>query len=272
MPELPEVETVVRGLRRHILGETFGAVSFASRRVGLANARGWKSRTNGEQVGQIARLGKYIIVRFTSGNALVIHLRMTGRLWIKPPSYHRERHDRFVLPLTDGRQLVLSDARQFGRIDWLEPYLLERHRGISKLGPDALTITKAQFAAICSKSHRPIKSFLLDQTRLAGLGNIYADESLFAARIHPEAFTDSISPHRLERLRLGMITILQNAIDACGTTFDTFSDLEGEAGGFSPQLKVYQRTGMPCADCRSAIRRIVLSGRSTHFCPRCQKF
>ncbi|MBI5869064.1 MAG: hypothetical protein HZB43_12400, partial [candidate division Zixibacteria bacterium] len=151
MPELPEVETVVRGLRRHILGQTLTAVSFASRRVALANARGWKSQTSGEQVGQIERLGKYIIVRFMSGNALVIHLRMTGRLWIKPSSYHRERHDRFVLPLSDGRQLVLSDTRQFGRIDWVAPYSPARHRGLSKLGPDALTITKAQFADICSQ-------------------------------------------------------------------------------------------------------------------------
>lgn len=271
MPELPEVETVVRGLRRHILGQTLGAVSFASKRVAEANPRSWKVRTQGLQVEQVERLGKYIIVRLNGGSALVIHLRMTGCLWVKPSGYRREKHDRFVLPLADGRQLVLSDTRQFARVDWISPFEPARHSGLRKLGPDALAITQAQFADACAKSQRPIKSFLLDQTRLTGLGNIYADESLLAARIHPMTFPASLAPRRVERLRSALITILQHAIDACGTTLDTFSDLEGRAGGFGPKLRVYQRTGLPCATCHTIIRRVILSGRSTHFCPRCQR-
>jgi formamidopyrimidine-DNA glycosylase len=225
----------------------------------------------GQRVEQVERRGKYIIVNLSGESAMIIHLRMTGRLWIKPGSYRRERHDRFVLRLADGRCLVLSDPRQFARVDWCSTSDSAAHPGLAKLGPDALTLTTTQLADACSKSHRPIKSFLLDQTRLAGLGNIYADESLFAARIHPEVFPGSLTSKRIARLRSAISSILQRAIDSCGTTFDTFSDLDGHAGGFGPQLKVYQRAGLPCTVCRSTIRRITLAGRSTHFCPHCQK-
>jgi len=271
MPELPEVETVVRGLRRCLVGERFGAMLFASQRIGRSNPAGWRSRLGGRQIGEISRRGKYIIVCLSDNNVMIVHLRMTGRLWIKPSSYVRGRHDRFMVSLSDDRRLVLSDARQFARVEWRLQSELENHPGLKKLGPDALAITPAQLLDACKRSHRPIKSMLLDQTRVAGLGNIYTDESLFAAKIHPTTFAGSLGPKRVERLRSAITSILHQAIDACGTTFDTFSDLNGHAGGFGPCLRVYHRTGQPCLVCGSSIRRIVIAGRGTHFCPLCQR-
>jgi len=271
MPELPEVETVVRGLRRCLVGERFGTVLFASQRITRSNPSGWRSRLCGRRIEQVGRRGKYIILHLSDDNAMIVHLRMTGRLWIKPASYVRGRHDRLMISLSGDRRLVLSDPRQFARVEWHPRSDLENHPGLQKLGPDALTITSAQLSDACGRSHRPIKSLLLDQTRRAGLGNIYTDESLFSARIHPRTFAVSLGPKRIARLGSAITSILRQAIDACGTTFDTFSDLEGKAGGFGPHLQVYRRTGLPCPRCGSSIRRTILSGRGTHFCPRCQR-
>lgn len=271
MPELPEVETVVRGLRRCLSGERLGPVLFASQRIARGDPVGWRSRLGGHRVERIDRRGKYIIIRLSDDNAIIVHLRMTGRLWVKPATYRRGRHDRFMISLVDGRRLVLSDPRQFARVEWSSQSNLENHKGLRTLGPDALTITVAQLLSACSKSHRPVKSLLLDQKRLSGVGNIYADESLFAARIHPRTFADSLGTKRIARLRSAITSILHRAIDLCGTTFDTFADLDGNSGGFGPQLQVYHRTGLPCPVCRSSIRRTILTGRGTHFCPRCQR-
>jgi formamidopyrimidine-DNA glycosylase len=271
MPELPEVETVVRGLRRGLIGARLGAVLFASQRIARSNPPGFRSRMRGHRVEQIDRRGKYIIVSLTGDNAMIVHLRMTGRLWIKSASYRRHHHDRFVISLLDDRRLVLSDPRQFARVEWCSHFDPASHPGLKKLGPDALLITAAQLSDACSKSHRPIKSLLLDQTRLSGLGNIYTDESLFAARIHPRTPADSLGTKRITRLNSAITSVLQQAIEMCGTTFDTFSDLEGKAGGYGPLLKVYQRTGLPCIICQSPIRRVSMSGRGTHYCGRCQR-
>ena len=271
MPELPEVETVVRGLRARVLGRQIGPVLFASKRIKQANSPGWRSRLSSNVVEHIDRRGKYIIIRLSGGNAMVAHLRMTGRLWVKPAAYKREKHDRFVISLGRDCRLVLSDARQFARVEWWPQAQLTKHPSLEKLGPDALTMTPAQLSEACARSHRPIKSMLLDQSRLSGLGNIYADEVLFAARIHPRTIADSLGPKRLARLTAAIRLILQQAIDLCGTTFDTFSDLEGNSGGFGPKLRVYHRTGLPCLVCGSPVRRMVLAGRGTHFCRRCQR-
>ena len=196
---------------------------------------------------------------------------MTGRLWIKPKPYRRGVHDRFIIDLLPDHVLLLADARQFGRVEWIPPAGLAAHAGLNRLGPDALTIPFDTFREVCRHARRPIKSLLLDQTRIAGIGNIYADESLFDAGIKPLATASRIGSARIERLHGAIIDILHRAIAACGTTFDTFSDLTGEAGGFGPQLRVYQRDGTPCPLCGGTIRRIVVSGRGTHFCPRCQR-
>lgn len=271
MPELPEVETVVRGLRRHILGDSVRRVRFASLRIARANRPGWKRALAGRTVEHIDRRGKYILTGLSGGHAMLTHLRMTGRLWVKPSPYRRGPHDRFVAELGSGRVLILSDARQFGRVEWVPAEMIDAHPSLSGLGPDALTIGLEELRTRLRQSRRPIKSLLLDQTRLAGLGNIYVDESLYAAGIRPTAPAAGLGRDRVRRLHDAIRDILERAIAACGTTFDTFSDLTGAAGGFGPQLLVYHRHGEPCRRCGTALRRIVVGGRGTHFCPRCQR-
>jgi len=271
MPELPEVETVVRGLRRMLIGVRLGAVEYASARISRANRRGWKSNLSGREITSIDRRGKYMILHLSGGHALVAHLRMTGRLWIKDEPYRRDIHDRLVIGLSTKKCLVLNDTRQFARVEWRAPGTLDTHPGLAKLGPEAPGLTAVEFHRICQQSRRPIKSLLLDQTRLAGLGNIYADESLFKAAIRPSTPAVSLGLKRTARLHDAIQRILARAIEACGTTVDTFSDVEGSAGGFAPFLMVYGRTGQPCRVCDAAIRRIQIAGRSAHYCSRCQR-
>lgn len=275
MPELPEVETVVRTLRQAILGATISSVVFASKRVAMGNSRGWKDSLTGSEIVSISRRGKYIDVNLGSRGHLIMHLRMTGRFRLYPAGKKREKHDRLILSI-HGRALygpsllTLVDTRQFARADYLPSTSTRLHTGIGKLGPEADHVTETELRRILAKSKRPIKSLLLDQTAIAGLGNIYADECLHAAGIHPLASCELVDRAQVRRLRSAMQRILAAAIEACGTTFDTFSDLSGEAGGFAPFLHVYSRTGQPCLSCGSLIERIVLSGRSAHFCPSCQ--
>jgi formamidopyrimidine-DNA glycosylase len=225
----------------------------------------------GRRIESADRRGKYILLHLSDRQTLVVHLRMTGRLWVLKEPYRPQQHDRFVASLSSRRCLVLNDARQFARAQLCTPKSLATHPGLVKLGPDALAITVAELRQRLAQSRRPIKSLLLDQTQLAGLGNIYADESLFLAQIRPMTPAANIGPRRATRLHLAIQDVLRRAIDACGTTMDTFSDIEGGSGGFGPLLMVYRRTGEACKACGSPIQRIVVAGRGTHFCRRCQR-
>lgn len=270
MPELPEVETVVRGLRRSVIGARLGSIRYASSRIAASNQRGWKAALSGRRITDVGRRGKYIILHLSGGHAVVAHLRMTGRIWIKAVPYRRHAHDRLIVTLSSHRCLVLNDTRQFARFDWRAPGALNAHPGLAKLGPEAPDLTAAYLRRLCQRTERPIKLLLLDQTRIAGLGNIYADESLFLAGIRPHSPAASLSPRRVKHLHEAIQKILARAIEACGTTVDTFSDIEGSSGGFAPSLMVYRRTGEPCRVCGSPIRRMRLAGRGTHYCDRCQ--
>lgn len=275
MPELPEVETVVRALRVAVLGAQITRVRYSSSRVGRSNPAGWKAELANQTIKTISRRGKYIILSLSSGGHLIAHLRMTGHFRLHAPDAKRGKHDRLILELEGGAlaspaRLVLVDTRQFARADFIPTGSPQHHPGIAKLGPEADRVTETELRRILARSHRPIKSLLLDQTALAGLGNIYADESLHAAGIHPLAPSDVLDRGDVRRLRTAIQRLLAAAIEACGTTVDTFSDLSGEAGGFGPCLNVYSRNGLPCFNCGSGIERTVLLGRSTHFCPRCQ--
>ncbi len=276
MPELPEVETVVRTLRAAVLGARIVGVKFTSSRISKPNVRGWKGALSGAVIDSIDRRGKYILFTLHTGSRLIVHLRMTGRFRLHSPTVKRGTHDRLILlveggALTERSLLVLVDTRQFARADFLAAGSANAHPGIAKLGPEADHVTETQLRRILARSHRPIKSLLLDQTALAGLGNIYADEALHAAGIHPLTLSDLVDRGQVRRLRMAIGRILGQAILACGTTFDSFSDLSGEAGGFAPYLAVYSRTDSPCRTCHTPIQRITLSGRSAHFCPYCQQ-
>ncbi len=275
MPELPEVETVVRALRVTILGARIARVHYASSRISRPNPRGWKTALAGREIAVVSRHGKYIVISFNKSGHLVVHLRMTGRFRLQSPDAKRGRHDRLVLEIDGGNlkgpgRLTLIDTRQFARADFLPTGYETKHPGIAKLGVEADQISETELRRVLARSHRPIKSLLLDQSALAGLGNIYADEALHGAGIHPLLPSDMIDRGEARRLRVSIRGVLTAAIEACGTTFDTFSDLAGEAGGFAPQLRVYSRTGLPCLSCGTTIERTVLSGRSAHFCPNCQ--
>ena len=229
----------------------------------------------GAVIESIDRRGKYIIFTFQPGSRLIVHLRMTGRFRLHLPTAKRGAHDRLILlveggALSERSLLVLVDTRQFARAVFLVSGNVKAHPGIAKLGPEADHVTETQLRRILARSHRPIKSLLLDQTALAGLGNIYADESLHASGIHPLTPSDIVDRGQVRRLRSAISRILGQAILACGTTFDSFSDLSGEAGGFAPHLAVYSRTDSPCKTCQTPIQRITLSGRSAHFCSHCQ--
>lgn len=276
MPELPEVETVVRALRARILGVRMERVAYAARRVASGNPPRWRTRLKGRTIERVSRRGKYIVFHFSGDHHLILHLRLTGSLRLVRPDVPRGPHDRLVLVVSGGRlrsrrHLILRDMRQFARVEWCAPGALALHPALAKLGPEANELTTDLLKPILAASRRPVKTLLLDQTRLAGLGNIYVDESLFIARIHPLTPAHAISSRKAGRLTTAIVEILEAAIAACGTTFDTFSDLSGRAGGFAPRLQVYQRTGAPCPRCRTKLRRIAVGGRGTHFCPRCQR-
>lgn len=276
MPELPEVETVARALRARIIGVRLERVAYAARRVASGNPPRWRTNLRGRTIDRVSRRGKYIIFHFSGDHHLILHLRLTGSLRLTGVDEPRGPHDRLVLVVAGGRlrsvrHLILRDMRQFARAVWCAPGALALNPALAKLGPEANELTTDKLKPILAASRRPIKMLLLDQTRLAGLGNIYVDESLFTARIHPLTPANAISSRKAGRLNAAIVEILEAAIAACGTTFDTFSDLSGRAGGFGPRLQVYQRTGDRCPRCRATLRRIAVGGRGTHFCPRCQR-
>jgi formamidopyrimidine-DNA glycosylase len=267
MPELPEVETVVRGLRPHLLGKTFAAVRHVSPHL-LAREPQLRS-LHGEKVVEISRRAKYILMRLASGRRLLVHLRMSGRLQIKEKKARRDKHDHLVLTLADSDQkLVFRDVRKFGLVQF---YGGNSTAGLDRLGPEATEIRAAHLLALCRASRRPIKALLLDQQQIAGLGNIYVDESLHRAGIHPLTPAAQISRREATELAAAIRFILRQAIKYMGTTFDSYRGADGSSGRYFQRLRVYGQTGEICNCGRARVAKMVVGGRGTHFCPRCQK-
>lgn len=271
MPELPEVETIVNELRPFLVGRTFtGAkVEWPGTLAGM-NPANFADRLTGQRVARVARRAKYILIYLEGGDVLVVHLRMTGRLLLRKQGEEADRFLRLTLPLDNGEELRFADLRKFGRVTLVSaeevPALL------AKLGPEPLgdEFDVAAFAAIVGKRRAPIKTVLLNQALLAGLGNIYADEALFLAGIHPLRRADSLSAEELARLHAGVRKALGDGIANRGTTFSDYRDARGNAGKNQESLNVYRRTSLPCPRCGAPVERLVVGGRSTHFCPSCQ--
>jgi len=270
MPELPEVETIVRGLREPLMGRQFTGV-----RVGWENlvARPSVEEFERSLVGQrilgVKRRGKYLIFTLSSGGSLIAHLRMTGRLLIKNPDDELDKHDHLIFELDDGRELRFNNVRKLGRV-----YLVDDEDEIvGRLGPEPLDddFTPADFAALLSARRGMIKPLLLNQQFMAGIGNIYADEALFVARIHPERKADTLTAGEVERLYRAIRQVLAQGIQNRGTTFSDYLDAEGREGRNQEHLRVFRRTGQPCPRCGTPIERTVVGGRGTYFCPKCQK-
>ena len=270
MPELPEVETVARGLDLALEGRTFTGVTVRwPRTVARPEPAQLEKQIIGRRVQSVGRRGKYVVVELDQGY-LLIHLKMSGRLLVVAADEPLEGHVHVFFDLDDGRQLRFHDVRKFGRV-----YLVDEPEQITAgLGPEPLDddFTLDDFSRLLARRSGRLKSLLMNQQFLAGLGNIYADESLFAARLHPLRGADSLIPDEKARLYHAIRSVLGQAVDSRGTTLDDrgYVDASGRAGAFQAQIAVYGRGGQACLVCGTPVERIVIGGRSSHFCPRCQ--
>ncbi len=265
MPELPEVETIVRRLRDPLVGRTFGDVGVAWERMVQVPVADLKTRLPGQCVEAINRRGKYLVFYLSGGDCLIIHLKMTGDLRVVPSSDPAHQHDRIVFDLDDGHQLRFRDTRKFGRV-----YLTENPAEVlGRLGPEPLDdrFSDADFLALFDHRSARIKSLLLDQAFIAGLGNIYADEALFLAGIRPQRRADTLQDEDKRRLHRAIRRVLGIAIEKKGTSL---TDEAYRGGRYQQQFLVYGRGEQPCPNCSTPVRRIQLGQRSAHFCPSCQ--
>jgi formamidopyrimidine-DNA glycosylase len=266
MPELPEVETVVRSVAAHLAGRRIVSTSFTSRFVTPGNRTKLTQRLAGRRIESVTRRGKFILIALDQGT-LTVHLGMTGKLLLKKalPEGEAGEHTHGVFNLDDGL-LLYHDPRQFGRIEW-SPGTSPR---VARLGPEPLEIGFENFRARLKRKTR-MKALLLNQAFLAGLGNIYADESLFAAGIHPLTVADRLSAARAKKLYDAIRGILTHAIKLGGSSISDYVNGRGERGWFQMEHRVYGREGEPCANCGRPIRKILVAQRGTHYCPLCQK-
>ncbi|MBN1765224.1 MAG: bifunctional DNA-formamidopyrimidine glycosylase/DNA-(apurinic or apyrimidinic site) lyase [Sedimentisphaerales bacterium] len=280
MPELPEVENIAEGLRNEVLGLRIVKIRVNQpliiRGPHRHRWRGALADYLGKEIIVITRRGKRLMMVTADHKCLLIQLGMTGKFLINNTGVRLPRHAHFYIDLNDGRQLCFIDTRRFGRL-WLvdeldpaDPDPAMCAAGLSRLGPEPFDISPSQFRNLLA-SPRLIKTLLLDQGRIAGLGNIYVDESLFAAGIHPATIANQIPVDKANRLRRAIRSVLKRAIARGGTTFSDFRNAYGDMGRFRKFLRVYHRTGLPCKKCRRPIHRVVITGRSSHFCPQCQR-
>jgi len=272
MPELPEVEIVVRGLKKVILNRTIASVAIKTPKINSDNYAGWKKDLEGKTVLDIRRRGKNILIELSDRYILWVHLKMTGRFYFLPEDSPSDKHDLVVFHFKhNGRILRFNDYRRFGRIRLIRADSLGTQKGLAELGPEPLEITAEDFIRRVRSARRMIKPALLDQTFIAGLGNIYADEALYAAGIHPRRSTDRISPRKLRLLHGHIQRLLKKSIRLMGTTVDSFAGINGQTGRFQSYLLAYGREGQPCGICGTGIRREKIGSRSAHYCPRCQR-
>ncbi|HYM10083.1 MAG TPA: bifunctional DNA-formamidopyrimidine glycosylase/DNA-(apurinic or apyrimidinic site) lyase [Bryobacterales bacterium] len=263
MPELPEVETIVRGLAPRLPGRRIVAIEVRQPRV----AAGDLSRAAGFTITAVRRRGKHILLGLRRGRRsahIVIHLGMTGQLRMDADP---GRHTHALIHLDRGLTLLYNDTRQFGRLEFCErlPSRFER------LGPEPLELAKGDFVRRLRAHRSMVKPLLLDQSFLSGLGNIYCDEALFRARIHPRAVAARLRPARAERLYRAIVEVLTEAIRLGGSSVSDYVGSDGRRGTFQLRHNVYRRAGQPCPACGAPIRRILVASRGTHFCPTCQR-
>ena len=302
MPELPEVETIARGVHTRVRNDRITDVWFSSHRQPFKNppahqAKGLEGRT----ILGVERVGKHIVMRLSAvaqpssedlrrearlppagpksplhamaagrlpqAGQWIVHLGMTGRLLVTTPDSPVAPHTHARLTLSSGRELRFVDPRRFGRLEFRD---LTKTKAFAAPGAEPLQIESEAFAALFRGRKLAIKAALLNQTLLSGVGNIYADESLFRAGIRPRRPAGRLTRNELERLRLALREVLQSAIRLGGSSVSDYVDADGVRGFFQLEHRVYQRFGEPCLVCKTPIKRIVLAGRSTHYCPHCQ--
>jgi len=271
MPELPEVEMVVRGLRPDVIRRTFsGAEVHWPKEIAVHTPEAFAARLAGQRVESLDRRGKYIAFRL-SDDYLLVHLKMTGRLYVARPGETVGGDDRWVrvsLPMDDGRELRFSDARKFGRM-----FLTEQIETVTgTLGPEPLdeSFTLEAFRALIARRGGLIKPLLLNQTFVAGVGNIYADEALWRAQIDPRRKASTLKPDEVAALYASIQAALRDGITYEGASINWYRKPDGSTGDSQDHFNVYDREGEPCNRCGASIRKIWLAQRGTHFCPQCQ--
>jgi formamidopyrimidine-DNA glycosylase len=263
VPELPEVETIARSLEPRLRGRRIVSAEFRCARILLGDPDLTAAALAGRKVRAIRRHGKFIEIELDGGRSFVVHLGMTGKLLLNGVP---GRHTHAILTLDRG-VLLYDDSRQFGRLE-LSHGLPER---VQRLGPEPLDIQFGQLVARLRVHKSKIKALLLNQRFLRGIGNIYADEALFRAGIHPLAVAARLPKERVKRLHVAIRRVLEAAIAAGGSSISDYVDVDGRQGSFQIHHNVYQRTGKPCLKCGAVIRRILVAQRGTHYCPGCQK-
>ncbi|MCK4532513.1 DNA-formamidopyrimidine glycosylase [bacterium] len=268
MPELPEVETIKTDLEKIILGKKIKVAEIkAAKIIKEPSAEEFAGKIKEEIIKKIIRRGKYLIFEFLSGKYLVIHLKMTGQLIYGD----KNKQSKISFLLGNGQYLNFCDWRLFGEIRLIDD--LEKFKGISKLGIEPLDIkfTIRMFYEMIKKKRSKIKSLLMDQSFIAGIGNIYAQESLFKAKIHPAKIALNLSKNESDKLFFSIKEVLTEAIKYRGSSINTYLDLEGRKGSMGERLRIYGRKGKPCFRCKSIVVGMKIAGRGTAFCPNCQK-
>jgi len=264
MPELPEVETITRTLRPDLVGKTILAADLRwERTLATPSAREFEQRIKGQRIRDVTRRAKYLHLQL-SPDHLLIHLRMSGDLAIQDGKIQPNKHDRLILSLSDGKSLVFNDTRKFGRV-WLTE---NPDNVLHDLGPEPFSndFTPEWLYQALHARQRLLKPLLLDQSFLAGLGNIYTDEALHRARLHPLMVSNHVTPQQAEALQQAIRQTLQDGIKHNGASIDWVY----RGGGYQNHFRVYDREGQPCPVCGTEIQRIVVGQRGTHFCPQCQ--
>jgi formamidopyrimidine-DNA glycosylase len=274
MPELPEVETIRRGLERVLIGNIIHQIKVREKRLRQpVDARKLRRWIAGQKVQALHRRAKYLLCEMENQAHLVLHLGMSGRLFFCENVLPLEKHDHVQFVFNNGHELRFRDPRRFGMVDAIPPEEIDNYVHFQNLGiePLSLDCTPHYLSERARGLSRPIKNFLMDGTIIVGVGNIYANEALFRAGIHPQKPSGKLRPAQWERLMKALHETLHLAIATGGTTLNDFYDSDGEMGYFQQHLMVYSREGELCYKCGTKIRRIVQAARSSFYCPRCQK-
>ncbi|EIF35868.1 MULTISPECIES: DNA-formamidopyrimidine glycosylase [Streptococcus] len=272
MPELPEVETVRRGLEKLILGKKISSIEIRYPKMIKTDLDEFQNEVPGQEIQSMGRRGKYLLFYLTD-KVLISHLRMEGKYFYYPTNVPERKHDHIFIQFEDGGTLVYEDLRKFGTMELLAPELLDAYFASKKLGPEPTEqdFDLGRFKRALKRSKKPIKSHLLDQTLVAGLGNIYVDEVLWRAKVHPSRLSNSLTAQEARKVHDETIKVLGKAVEKGGSTIRTYTNAFGEDGTMQEFHQVYDKTGQSCSCCGTVIEKFQLGGRGTHFCPNCQR-
>ncbi len=272
MPEMPEVETVRRTLLPLIKGKTIKEVTVWYPKIITGDAKEFKQQLVGKKITTIDRYAKYLLIRLSGNLTVVSHLRMEGKYRLVKINTKKDKHDHVQIVFSDNSALRYNDVRKFGRMQLIKTGTEKEKTGISKLGaePNSAAFTISYLQNGLARKKKNIKNTLLDQSVVAGLGNIYVDEVLWETKIHPLSQANTIPAERVAQLHDNINSLIELAIAERGTTIHTYLDANGKTGGFQKMLQVYGHKGEPCVRCGTPLEKIKVNGRGTTFCPKCQ--